>query len=198
MAIFVNSWGLCCSTLSIRFLFLNTTLNEPSWIFVANANNSKPRRPWDMKSLQVASGSISMYHALECGKCSPHVGRLLLLPCGLLITPFFPTTAEQCMALSGFTRPLLLWVAQENTTLALLKEKMGGQGGLNGQRWWWELGVELDKPHYFICWVMLPSSDLCSDLRFWAWRIHGHSCISVCTPRLRDPWQVKQGLLHLC
>lgn len=40
------------------------------------------------------------------------------------------------MALSGFTRPLLLWVAQENTTLALLKEKMGGQGGLNGQRWW--------------------------------------------------------------
>ena len=140
MAIFVNSWGLCNISLSVRFFFLKITMNPPESLLQTQVIHR------DLKGLWVTSVSIGVYRPLECCKCSPHAGQLLLLPWGLLTTPFFPKAAEQCMALSGFTRALLLWVAQGNITLALLEGKTGGHWGLNGQRWCWKVGWSQTNP----------------------------------------------------
>ena len=134
VGIFVSSWGVCYMKLSVRFLFLNITLREPPLFFLASTSNSEPGHHRDLRSLHVASVSIGVCHPLECCKGFPRAGQIFLLPCSLLRTPFFSKAAEQCMALPGFTRPLLLWAAPGNTTLAWLEEKKGGRRGFNGQR----------------------------------------------------------------
>lgn len=76
-------------------------------------------------------------------------------------------------ALGMVREGLAVFKAGERNPLGLVAQGEGLGGFFSFFCWSWNVAREPDKPRYFICWTVLPSSDPRTDHKFWTRRIRG-------------------------